>query len=55
MPHKKGHCLTPDGNIIEDCIERMSDEEVSKYSEHIGASKRARTTSTEYALDGSDY
>jgi len=55
MPHKKGHCLTPDGNVIEDCIERMSDEEVSKYSEHIERSKSARKTSTEYALDGSDY
>ena len=55
MPHKKGHCLTDEGNIIEDCIERMNDEEVSKYSEQIGAARSARKTSTEYALDGSDY
>jgi len=52
MPHKKGHCLTDDGNIIEDCIERMSDEEVSKHSDKIAAYRR---TKTDYALDGSDY
>ena len=55
MPHKKGHCLTPDGNIVEECIERMNDEDVSKYSEQIGAARAARKSSTEYALDGSDY
>jgi len=55
MPHKKGHCLTDEGNIIEDCIERMSDEEVSKHSDKITAYRSARKTSTEYALDGSDY
>ena len=55
MPHKKGHCLTDEGNIIEDCIDRMNDEEISKYSEHIGSARAARKSSTEYALDGSDY
>jgi hypothetical protein len=55
MPHKKGHCLTDEGNIIEDCIDRMSDEEVGKYSEHIGSARAARKSSTAYALDGSDY
>tara|TARA_Y100001951_G_scaffold96103_1_gene94413 strand:- start:133 stop:345 length:213 start_codon:yes stop_codon:yes gene_type:complete len=35
MPHKKGHCLTEDGNIIQDCIDRMSDEEYSKHSDSI--------------------
>ena len=32
MPHKKGHCLTEDGNIIEDCMDAMNSSEYAKYN-----------------------
>tara|TARA_B100000470_G_scaffold160316_1_gene125624 strand:- start:1278 stop:1418 length:141 start_codon:yes stop_codon:yes gene_type:complete len=40
MPHKKGHCLTDDGNIINDCIDRMSEEEYMNYSDDIQKYKK---------------
>ena len=53
MPHKKGHCLTDDGNIIEDCMDAMNASEYAKYNPMAEPYRKSRNPVEEHVHDTS--